>query len=220
VQGESPAEGDEVIERFSPTSGRIPGILGLLVAAGVVVLWVWRPDDVAPAVAAVAAVAGVICWAALLRPRVSASAETLYLRNMLETVEVPLAAVDELVLRQVLVLRVGEKKIVSPAVGRKLRKVAGVRQPILFGPDLDSVMSEPDEPLSSDRRPATQVDYADHVEGRLRELVQAARDRHGVRRYSDEALALADDVRRRPAWPEIGALALALGLVAAAVLVG
>jgi hypothetical protein len=194
------------VERFAPTGGRVSGVLGLLLAAAVVVLGLVRHDDVAPPVTAAALVAGVLAWAALLRPRVSASTETMYLRNMLETVEVPLAAVDELVVRQVLAVRVGEKKFVSPAVGRKLRKIVKVPRPgSLIGPNLPESIDDGVGPSTSNKI-ATEVDYADHVESRLRELVDAARQRHGVTRYSDEALALAADVRRRPAWPEIMAL--------------
>ena len=114
---------EEAVERFVPTGGRVTGVVGLVMAAGVIVLWLVDPDSVPAAVAAGALLGGVLVWASLLRPRVSASRETLFLRNMLETIHIPLAAVDELVVRQVLTVRVGEKKYVCPAVGRKLRKV-------------------------------------------------------------------------------------------------
>ena len=57
---------------------------------------------------------GVLVWASLLRPRVSASRETLYLRNMLETIHIPLAAVDELVVRQVLTRAGGGEEVRQP----------------------------------------------------------------------------------------------------------
>ena len=66
---------------------------------------------------------------------------------------------------------------------------------------------------ATERVPTTDIDYADHVEDRLRDLVAEARERHGIRRYSDEAEALARDVRRAPAWPEIAALVLSAGLL-------
>ena len=180
--------------------------------------------SVPAAVAAGALLGGVLVWASLLRPRVSASRETLFLRNMLETIHVPLAAVDELVVRQVLTVRVGEKKYVCPAVGRKLRKVMRAPRPApLLGPrvtddmvdDLAKATDHALGPSSEPERPATDIDYADHVEDRLRDLVADARERHGIRRYSDEAEALARDVRRRPAWPEIAALVLSAGLLVA-----
>jgi hypothetical protein len=197
------------MERFRPTSGRIAGVLSVLLAAAIVAVSVVRPGDVVAPVTAGAAFGGVLAWAALLRPRVSASAETLHLTNMLETVEIPLAAVDELVVRQVLVVRAGERTFRSPALGRKLRKVLGVGRPrSLFLPGLGQDAADELGDAGDLTQHPTVVDYADHVESRLRVLVEEARHRRGVRRYSDEALALAGGVRRRPAWPEVAALAL------------
>jgi hypothetical protein len=210
--GESPEEG---LEHFAPTSGRILGVLGLLLAAAVLVAWALDRDSVPAAVAAAALAGGVLVWASMLRPRVSASRETLHLRNMLETVRIPLAAIDELLVRQVLTVRVGERKFVSPAVGRKLRKVMGAsrRGGMVFGPELSERVPQEFEPVTDPGRPQTDVDYVDHVERRLRDLVAEARTRHGVRAYSDEAEALAAGVHREPAWPEIGALAVAILLL-------
>jgi len=203
------------METFVPTGGRVTGVLGLVMAAGCVVLWVLEPDTIPAAMAAAALLGGVLVWAALLRPRVSASRETLHLRNMLETIHIPLAAVDELVVRQVLTVRVGEKKYVNPAVGRKLRKVMRAPRPApILGPDVPDDMEDALGPASKPERPATDIDYADHVEERLRDLVADARKRHGITRYSDEAGALARDVRRAPAWPEIAAIGLTAGLLA------
>lgn len=197
------------VERFRPTSGRIAGGLAVLLAAAVVVVSLVRPGDVVAPVTAGAAFGGVLAWASLLRPRVSASDETLFLTNMLETVEIPLASVDELVVRQVLVVRAGERTFRSPALGRKLRKVLGVGRPRqLFMPGMSEAAADELGPAGEAVSHTPVVDYADHVESRLRVLVEEARTRRGVRRYSDESLALASGVRRRPAWPEIGALAL------------
>jgi hypothetical protein len=198
--GESPEEG---LEHFVPTAGRVTGVLGLLVAAGFVVLSLVARDDVPAAVGAGALVAGVLVWV---------STETLHLRNMLETIHVPLAAVDELVVRQVLVVRVGEKKLVSPALGRRLRKLMRAPRPTtLLMPALPERM---DDPIGgpTEARPPTDIDYVDYVEGRLRDAIDKARSRHGITRYSDEAEALARDVRRQPAWAEIAALVLVAGL--------
>ena len=201
---------EEDLERFAPTGGRVVGTVGLVLAVGVVVLWVLDRDDVPAWVAAGALVGGVLVWASLLRPRVSVSRETLHLRNMLETINVPLAAVDELVVRQVLAVRVGEKKFVSPAVGHKLRKVIRAPRPgQIFLPTMPETMDDPIGPAADTERVPTTIDYVDHVEGRLRERIAEARTRHGVRPYSDEAEALARDVRREPAWAEILALGAA-----------
>lgn len=201
------------LESFASTGGRIIGILGLVMAAGFAGLWLADRDGVPAAVGAGALVAAVLAWVSQLRPRVSASRETLHLRNMLETVHVPLAAVDELVVRQVLAVRVGRRRFVSPAVGRKLRKVIRApRSAQILGPVMPESMVEAVGTSSGTRPVRTNIDYADHVEGRLRELIADARTRHGVTRHSDEAEALARDVRRVPAWPEIVALVLTVGL--------
>ena len=210
---EDPQQGsDAAIEHFTPTGGRVTGVLGVLLAVAVLVTGAVRPGEVIAPVMVAAALGGVISWAALLRPRVSVGPETLHLRNMLETVQIPLAGIDEIAVRQVLAVRVGEKKYVCPGIGRKLRKMvrgAGSSPTPLFLPDVPASMPDALGPSRRSRSEATtSVDYADHVEARLRELMQDARQRHGVTRYSDEALALAARVRRLPAWPEIGALAV------------
>lgn len=213
--GDASGDATEDIEHFAPTGGRITGVLGVLLAVAVLVTGVVQPGEVIAPVMVGAALGGLISWAALLRPRVSASAETLHLRNMLETIEIPLAAVDELVVRQVLAVRVGEKKFVCPGLGRRLRKMvkgAAASPTPLFLPDVPASMPDALGPSGRTSKRTTSVDYVDHVESRLHDLVREARTRHGVTRYSDEALALAATVRRRPAWPEIGGLAVG-GLV-------
>ena len=100
----------------------------------------------------------------------------------------------------------------SPCVGRKLRKlIKGPKPNPIFMPNLPESMPDSVGPAKKSAKAVTSVDYADHVEGRLRELIDQARSRHGVTRYSDEALALAAQVRRPPAWPEIGALRCVAG---------
>lgn len=215
--GESREDG---LEHFVPTGGRVVGVVGLVMAAGFVAVWVWDRDAVPASVAAGGLLGGILVWASLLRPRVSVSHETLHLRNMLETVHVPLAAIDELVVRQVLAVRVGEKKFVSPAVGRKLRKVMRAPRPTpMLAPPLPDTMDDAVGPVAATDRVPTTIDYVDHVEGRIRDRLAEARSRLGVRAYSDEAEALARDVRRQPAWPEIAAIAAAAVLLVLTVLV-
>ena len=138
---------------------------------------------------------------------------------MLETIRIPLAAVDELVVRQVLTVRVGDRKFVSPAVGRKLRKVMRApRAAPILGPDVPDAMEDALGPTPDSEHVSTEIDYADHVEDRLRDLVAEARVRHGITRYSDEAEALAREVRREPAWLEIAGLVGSAGLLVLVVL--
>ena len=211
---EDPQQGpDATIEHFAPTGGRLTGVAGLVLAAAILVLGVVRPGDVTAPIMVAAALGGLLAWSALLRPRVSASTETLYLRNALSTTEVPLAAVDELRVRQVLAVRVGEKKLVSPALGRKLRKLLkGGQSSPMFMPNLGGSMADAGGSETQTASAAHSVDYVDHVESRLLDLIEQARARHGIERSSDESRALAAQVRRVPAWPEIGGFAV--GIVA------
>lgn len=190
------------VERFD-TGGRTFGWIGLVVSAGLVVVWVVQlaTGDALPLpVLAGAVLAGVLFWAAIIRPAVSASPDTLVLRNMLETVHIPLASVEDHALRQVLAVRAGDKKYVASGLGRSLKASAlGPKQPKGGGP-------------------AHEVDAADFIEARISDLAGNARDRAGIQRYSDEQLALGRTVTRTPAWPVVAALGGSVVLLVLSVL--
>lgn len=186
---------ESAVETFDPTGGRITAALALPVAGVFVLVAAFDGEGgLGRGVGAFAALLGVVAWASMLRPRVLLVGEDLVLRNMLETVSIPLAAVEELVVRQVLAVRAGDRRYISPAVGRSWRK--------LVRPDASGVPG----------RPVTEIPYADFVEDRIRARVDEARRVAGVRPGSPEQLALATGVRREPAW-------LPIGLIAAAALV-
>ena len=187
------------IERFRATSGRVSGWLTVVLAALVTGVGVADlREGFPPWVVATAVLVGVLGWAAMLRPALWVrDGEVLVMRNMLDTVHVRLAAVEELALRQFLAVRAGDRRWVSSVVGRSWRKtVAPGRRP---------------EPTIRGGGSAADVSYPDFVEERIRALVDDARDAAGVRPGSPEQLALPDAVRREPAW-------LPIGLVVAAVL--
>lgn len=184
----------EPLEWLRPSSGRVMGWLGLGVAAMVAVAALASGGEARVGVALGAMFLGVLVWAALLRPAIAVSPSTLVMRNMLETVHIPMAAIESLTIRTVLAVRVGEKRYVSPAMGKSRRQT--MRRDLRQGKDsLELGPAKHDQP------------YADFVEERIRRLAEDARARDGIRRGSAEQLALADGVRRLPAWPEIGALA-------------
>ena len=194
-----PREIDHEI-RFRPTGGRVMGSLAVIAALVVVAIAVSDPGVVPVAVVAGSVLLGVLGWASMLWPRVSVTADDLVLRTMVEYQRLPLAAIEDLVVRQVLAVRVGDKRYVSTAVGKSWRKaMAGDRQ----GP-------------RNDDKPITEVAYADYVEQEIRRRMEQARAEAGVGLLSDEQLALAAGVRREPAWLPIGLIAVAvLGLLAA-----
>lgn len=194
------------VERFRPTSGRPTGLV-ILVAAGLTVgLAVLDPGTVRPEVTAGAVLAAVVGWVVTLRPRVSLVGDDLVLRGMVDEVAIPLAAVEELAVRQVLAVRAGDRRYTSPALGRS-------RSSLLRRKKAEAPHQGADRPAA-----AQAESYAAFVEERLRQRIDDARAVAGVRPGSPEQVALGSGVRRRAAWPEIAApVASALALVVAIV---
>lgn len=185
---------DEVVEDFGPSHGRVTGVLGLAICLGIVILGVVERDEGFPPAAVWGALlGGVLFWSASLRPRVRVDSSQLRLRNMLTTITVPLAAIEQIVVRQVLLVRVGDQRYVSSAIGKSWRQaLKSNRQP----------------------KPGEAAPYPIFVEERLQQLAEEARARAGITLMSDQQLALAHGVRRDLAWPEIVLLGFtALGLV-------
>ncbi len=115
---------DEVVERFRPTSGRVMGSAAVSLVVVVVVIGLLPGDQgIAPYVAWGALFAGVLAWAAMLRPRLWATTSHLVMRNMLSTISIPLAAIEQVAVRQVCAVRAGDRRFVSPAVGRSIREL-------------------------------------------------------------------------------------------------
>ena len=187
---------DEVVEDFGPSSGRITGLLGLGICVGIIVLGVVEHDEGFPAAGVWAALfAGVLFWSAMLRPRVRVTRAELRLRNMLTNISVPLAAIEQIVVRQVLSVRAGDNRYISSAVGKSWRQAIKSDRP---------------------REPGDDAPYPVFVEERLQQLAEDARTKAGITLMSDEQLELAKQARREWAWPEIVLLGFtALGLVVA-----
>lgn len=176
-------DGEAVVERFQPTSGRLSGWAAVALSATLVLAAVVYRDQGFPLwVAAAALLGGVLAWASMLRPALWVTEEHLVMRNLGETVHIRLAAVEEMALRQVLAVRAGDRRHVSTVLGRTWRKTATSRR-------------DPD----AAEGPREGMKYADWAEHRLRELVDAARERAGVTAGSEEQRALPDAVRREPA---------------------
>jgi len=188
---------DAVVERFAPTSGRFSGIAGLITAAVVLILAVLGWDAGTPlGVAIVALFGGLMVWAAMLRPALWTTSDDLVMRGMFGSHLVPLAAIDTVIVTQVLAVKVGDKRFVSPVIGYTVRQT------------MKSKVRDARSPSSS--APAPTQEHQAFVEARIAYVAQDARDRLGIRKGSPEQQALAAGVRHTWAWPE---------LVAAAVLV-
>ena len=174
---------DEVVEDFGPSSGRITGVLGVGLCVAIVLLGVAEFDEgFPPAIVWAALFAGVLFWAAMLRPRVRVSGSELRLRNMLDTITLPLASIEQIMVRQVLSVRAGDRRYISSAVGKSWRQAVKRDKP---------------------RRPGEDAPYPVFVEERLQQLAENARSKQGIALMSDEQLELAKSVRREWAWPEI-----------------
>jgi hypothetical protein len=193
---------ETVVERFHATSGRVTGWLTVVVAAVVVVAGLAYLDDGFPGwVIGAALLVGVLAWAAMLRPALWVTREHLVMRNLAETVQVRLAAVEEMAVRQVLVVRAADRRFVSTVVGRTWRKTLQSRHRP-GGTDTGAALA-----------PTEGMHYADFVENRLHDLVDKARSSAGVRPGSAEQQALPDAVRRQREWLPIGLITAAVVLL-------
>ncbi|HEU4337132.1 MAG TPA: hypothetical protein VFR45_07470 [Nocardioides sp.] len=210
-------DGEAVVERFKPTSGRFSGWAAVLLSAVVVVAMVAYLDEGFPVwVGGLALLLGVLAWASMLRPALWVTEEHLVMRNLADTVHIRLAAVEEMVVRQVLAVRVGDQRFVSTVLGRTWRKSLKSRMARSPGtsPDSESGTSTDSE---SDTAPDTPpggglwegMAYVDWAEHRLGELIDAARDRAGVAPGSEEQRALPDAVRREPALLPLAVIGVA-----------
>jgi len=121
--------GADFREAFPPTSGRIIGTLATLLCLATVVLALFDGEQgFGVAWAWGAAFCGILAYAALLRPGLRVEGGFLVMRNMLDTHRIPLASIEEAAVRQVLAVRAGDKRYISPVVGRTFLRTIRPRQ--------------------------------------------------------------------------------------------
>jgi hypothetical protein len=184
--------GDEQVERFTVWSSKIVGVVGLVAVAVIVLLGVTGVGgDYHPAVYAVCGLIGVMIWVVIIRPEVAIAGDRLVLRNPLNKVGIPLAAIEQIAVRRWVAVRVGDRTLTNAGISRSRRQ--GVRD--------------------DQRKDVTGIEiaalsYGAIVERRIQRQAEEARDRQGIKLHSDEQLALAADVRKTWAWPEIATLAV------------
>lgn len=120
----SPSTAAAPVQSFRPTSGTVVGALGLAAAVVLlVVVLVAEPNLTGLRVALALAVVGLLDWMVMLRPRVTAYADTLRLRNMLSDTYLPLARVDDAVVRHTLNVWVDDQRYVCAGLGRSSRSM-------------------------------------------------------------------------------------------------
>jgi hypothetical protein len=188
-----PADHDAVVERFPPTNGRLTGVVGLVVAAAVLMIAMLDWDTGTPLGVVIAAVLGaLVVWVTMLRPALWTTDRDLVMRGMLRTDRIPLAAIDQVVVAQALAVSAGGRRYVSPVIGYSARQSVKAR----FAADSDDRLQHSHQQL---------------VETRIAHLAGQARDLRGTSNGSPQQQAPV--VRRTWAWPEIaagGLLVLAL----------
>jgi hypothetical protein len=176
------------VEKFHSSGSRILGVIGVLLALAFAAAL--ASDGLDGSDALIVCVLGffaVLVWSAMVRPQLRLAGDRLVVRNMLTSLSFPVAAVEAVEARQVVVLRAGGRKFISAAVSKSLYQV-----------------------LKDNRGVARDVKaYPNFVEDRIRSRSEDERAKLG--------LGLGEvplDLRRDPAWPEIALLALfAVGVV-------
>jgi hypothetical protein len=207
----------EDVQRFRPTNGRAMGFLGVALCVGVAAVFITSAGTGTAVTATLAcAFAALLVWTAMLRPTVSASSGELRMRTMFETVEIPLASIDTVLVRRYLLIRAGGRKYICPAISRSLRKTVraemkwggGGGNLLMPGAALDGGGRSP---LAQETGADREMAYPDFVEQQIQQLARNDRERRGIEERSEEEYELASQAVRRPALPEI------IGLVVLAV---
>jgi hypothetical protein len=196
------------------------GLLGVALCVALAAVFVTSaPTGTAVRASLACAFAALLVWAAMLRPTVAASADELRMRTMFETVVIPLASIDTVIVRRYLLVRAGGRKYICPAIGRSLRKT--VRSEMKWSGGNNLLMPGIGKLDSGGRSSTVQetghdpdLAYPDFVEQQIKQLAGNDRARRGIEERSEEEYELGRQAVRRLAWPEIaGLVVLAVAFV-------
>lgn len=188
------------MERFKPTNGRLVGWFGLAFAAVVVgycAVAVHTLTGLRVALVAVFCGAGV--WMTQLRPRATAYPHLLLLRNAARDVAIPLAAIEEVAVRQTLRVHTADRRYDCIGIGTSMRDLLGVRRrtpPSLLGEGRMLEFSRKHERASTAE---TGTSYETFVVNRISDLAERARQASPGAQQAP--------VRHAWAWPELAVLA-------------
>jgi hypothetical protein len=202
---------DETV-RFRQTNGRAMGILGLLVCA-VAAFGFAVSGSVGVAVSGTlgSVLAGLLIWAAMLRPGVWAQGDKLHLRTLFENVAIPLASIESAEVRRYLLVRSGGNSYICPAVSRSLRKMVKTKMKWTGGGTNLGGTNDISQRMGAMATQTTHdhdLSYADFVEQRIAGLAADDRARRGIEPRSEEEYELGSEVVRRPAWVVLAAIAV------------
>lgn len=166
---------EQPVERFKPTGGRITGYLGLSLLAVGVGYVLWRVHTVTGLRIGLGLVAfATVIWITQLRPRATVYAEALRLNNMLRDTIVPLRLIDEVSVRQMLCVWVGDERYTCIGIGRSVRALTGHKRPtsrVLGFGKMNDMAEKADLPALEQ----TAMPYQSFVEIRIDDLVKYAK---------------------------------------------
>ncbi len=208
----SSAPATPVVQKFKPTGGSVVGYASIVVlGAAVVVTVVSEPNLLGVRVVLGLLLLMLLTWIALLRPRADATRETLRLRNLLSDHHLPLAHIDAVVVRQMLLVWVGKDRYACVGIGRSARQLMGNKRK--RGPMAVLGIEQTDDrmALGQSEEVGTSGDYASFVETRIEDLARSAR-----RDLPDQSA----EVRREWALPEIAALVVVAVLFVLSLVLG
>ena len=119
------ADEDSEVERFRTNNGRVVGVIGL---AGVLLLLALEvaagPTDVSPGLVAGCLLVALVIWVVLLRPAARVEGGDLVLRGPVDTLWIPLAAIEQVAVGSILAVRADGRRFSSTAVNRSHRETA------------------------------------------------------------------------------------------------
>jgi hypothetical protein len=205
--GEQP--GDDVpLERFKPTTGAVAGWFGIglaVVAIGYVVVAEHSLGGVRLALGA--AFAAVLVWVSQIRPRATAYVGRIVLHGSISDTVVPYVAINQVTMGQTLNIWVGRKRYVCIGLGRAVGAEARQRMRARGSGDMLGLGRA--ARALGDPEPVADAAAAYHVFvlDRITELVRTARARADRADTGGDGAPRAE-VERRPAVPEIAALAV------------
>ncbi len=192
------------LERFTPTSGLFAGWAGVALAGFTVVYVVLAVHTVTGLRMGLGALFfGLVVWVTQLRPRATAYADHVLLKNSVRDAVVPLTAVDDIVMGQTLQVWVGERRYTCIGIGASLRESVASRRRRDRTTDSGRFS---DLAARADRAGSDEyaVSYPGFVLTRLTELVESAK--RGQHVMPDPPLVSTPG--HRVAWPEVVALVL------------
>lgn len=188
------------VERFKPTSGQMLGYAGIglsLFALGYVVWTVHTMTGLRIGLGAV--FFGAVVWVTQVRPRATAYTHHVVLKNAVRDAHVPLAAVDEVGISQLLSLWVGERRFSCIGIGSSIRAdLKSRRRAALDEADIGtsrfSELRRKADMANLDERAMT---YQTFVVTRLEELIEASKKEHARTGRTP------DEPHWQVAWPEV-----------------